>query len=119
MKVILRLISLGAAVSAAAFAGASALAGSHQDAPLISLDPPANTTDLYAFVSEEDGVEYLTAALTVFPFEEPGAATNNYQFDDNVLYEIHIALGRNIAAGHPTRWKRPPNCSKKASATQL
>jgi hypothetical protein len=72
------------------------------DAPLITLDDPANTTDVYAFVSQLNGAKYLTVALAVYPFEEPGIGPNKYNFDDNVLYEIHVSLGSDIAAGNPT-----------------
>lgn len=63
---------------------------SHMDAPLITLDPAANTSDVYAFVSEHDGQKYLTAALAVYPFQEPGIGPNLYQFDPNVVYVIHV-----------------------------
>ena len=79
-----------------------AYASSHMDAPLITLDPAANTTDVYAFVQDEDGVKTLITALGVYPFEEPGIGPNKYNFDPNVLYEIHVALGRDVAAGRPT-----------------
>ena len=72
------------------------------DAPLIILDDAANTTDVYAFVSEENGRKSLVTALGVYPFEEPGIGPNKYNFDDNVLYEIHVALGKDVAAGRPT-----------------
>ena len=49
----------------------SASASSHMDAPLITLDPAANTTDVYAFVQEENGVKVLVTALSVLP--APGA----------------------------------------------
>jgi len=75
------------------------MASSHMDAPLITLDPSANTTDVYAFRSRQDGVDYLTVALAVYPFEEPGIGPNKYNFDDNVLYQIHVALGKDVAAG--------------------
>jgi len=77
-------------------------ASSHMDAPLITLDPAANTTDVYAFVQNENGVKTLVTALGVYPFEEPGIGPNKYNFDPNVLYEIHIALGRDLAVGRPT-----------------
>jgi hypothetical protein len=32
------------------------------DAPLITLDPAANTTDVYAFVDEDNGVKSLVVA---------------------------------------------------------
>jgi hypothetical protein len=77
-------------------------ASSHMDAPLITLDPAANTTDVYAFRSAREGVDYLTAALAVYPFEEPGIGPNKYNFDDNVRYEIHVALGDDLPAGRAT-----------------
>jgi len=79
-----------------------ARASSHLDAPLIILDPAANTTDVYAFRSNSNNQKYLTVALGVYPFEEPGTGPNRYNFDDNVLYEIHVATGADIAAGRPT-----------------
>ena len=41
----------------------------------------------------------LVVALGVYPHEEPGIGPNIYNFDDNVLYEIHVATGRDLAAG--------------------
>jgi hypothetical protein len=79
-----------------------ASASSHMDAPLITLDPAANTTDVYAFVSEANGVKYLTAALAVYPFEEPSIGPNKFNFDDNVLYEIHVCTGADLKTGKAT-----------------
>src|SRR5260370_7403274 len=79
-----------------------AFASSHMDAPLITLDPAANTTDVYAFVQVENGVKTLVTALGVYPHQEPGIGPNKYNFDPNVLYQLHIALGTNVAAGRPT-----------------
>jgi hypothetical protein len=92
---------------AASFALAIGLPGatqasSHMDAPLITRDPSANTTDVYAFVDVEKGKKSLVVALAVYPHEEPGVGPNIYNFDDNVLYEIHVATGRDLAAGKPT-----------------
>src|SRR5262245_512110 len=81
---------------------ATALASSHMDAPLITLDPAANTTDVYAFVDQDGPQKSLVLALGVFPFEEPGIGPNKFNFDDNVLYEIHVALGPDVAAGRAT-----------------
>src|SRR5262245_31106001 len=78
------------------------LASSHMDAPLIVLDPSANTTDVYAFVDEDNGQKSLVVALAVYPHEEPGIGPNKYNFDDNVLYQIHVALGRDLSAGRAT-----------------
>jgi hypothetical protein len=81
---------------------APARASSHMDAPLITLDDAANTTDVYAFVSERFGRKYLTTALAVYPHEEPGVGPNKYNFDDDVLYEIRVATGDDLARGRTT-----------------
>src|SRR5919109_2078775 len=80
----------------------TALASSHMDAPLITLDDAANTTDVYAFVHDENGRKSLVTALGVYPFEEPGIGPNKFNFDDNVLYAIHVSTGRDVAAGRAT-----------------
>ncbi len=79
-----------------------AQASSHMDAPLITLDDAANTTDVYAFVTTPGGTKFLSTALVVYPFEEPGIGPNNHNFDDNVNYEIHVALGPDVARGRAT-----------------
>ncbi len=97
----LRSLALGLPLAALAWLPCPARASSHMDAPLITLDDPANTTDVYAFVSERGGRKYLSTALAVYPFEEPGIGPNAYQFDDNVRYEIHVATGGGLASGMP------------------
>lgn len=92
------LITLAAWIVVAAGAAAS----SHMDAPAVTLDDAANTTDVYAFVSEQGGTKYLTTALAVFPFEEPGIGPNAYRFDDDVRYELHVSLGDDVASGAAT-----------------
>jgi len=88
------------AAGLAATAPIVAHASSHMDAPLITFDDAANTTDVYAFLSEGGkGQLYLTTALSVYPFEEPGIGPNSYRFDDRVRYAIHIALGDNVGKG--------------------
>ena len=78
-------------------------ASSHMDAPLITLDPAANTTDIYAFVSQDqDGKKFLTVAMSVYPMENPGIGPNRYNFDDYVRYDLHVALGKDVASGRPT-----------------
>src|SRR6476620_6509812 len=66
-------------------------ASSHMDAPLITLDPAANTTDVYAFVVVRNNQKFLDVALAVYPHEEPGVGPNKYGFDANVLYQIFLA----------------------------
>ena len=75
------------------------LASSHMDAPLITLDDAANTTDVYAFLSQHNGMKHLTTALAVYPFEEPGIGPNKYNFDDNVRYDIHVLTGNDVRTG--------------------
>jgi hypothetical protein len=102
MKFPRKVLAITALCTFSLFNLGSAWASSHMDAPLITLDPAANTTDVYAFVSQVNGVKYLTAALAVYPFEEPSIGPNKYNFDDNVLYEIHVSTGTDLAEGEAT-----------------
>ena len=52
--------------------------------------------------SSAHGQKYLTTALAVYPHEEPGVGPNKYNFDDDVLYQIHVATGTDVAAGRST-----------------
>ena len=51
---------------------------------------------------ERFGRKYLTTALAVYPHEEPGIGPNKYNFDDDVLYEIRVATGNDVAKGRTT-----------------
>src|SRR5216117_293662 len=102
MKKITYLLSRCGMLLFAAHLIGTAHASSHQDAPLIIRDPSGNTTDVYAFVQNENGIKSLVTALGVYPHEEPGVGPNKYNFDDNVLYQIHVATGSDVAAGKPT-----------------
>src|SRR6202047_1177834 len=93
---------IGAALSTLLLTPSITKASSHMDAPLITRDPSAHITDVYAFVSKVGNVKYLTAALAVYPFEEPSIGPNKYNFDDNVLYEIHVATGADLPEGEAT-----------------
>ena len=81
------------AVAAAAFVGAvgpqGAAASSHREAPLISDDPAADNTDLYAFVSP-DKPDTVTIIANYIPFEDPAGGPNYYRFDPSVKYELHV-----------------------------
>ncbi len=95
--------SLGLALMAALLiAPGDSIASSHMDAPLITRDPSANTTDVYAFVTNKSGAKYLSVALGVYPHEFPGIGPNKYNFDDTVRYEIHVSTGADVAAGRAT-----------------
>jgi hypothetical protein len=85
--------AVAAAIAAAAFVGAAgpsgAKASSHREAPLISDDPAADNTDVYAFVSP-DKPDTVTIIANYIPFEDPAGGPNYYRFDPTVRYEIHV-----------------------------
>jgi hypothetical protein len=62
---------------------------SHREAPEISKDPVADSTDVYAFVSP-DKPHTVTLIANYIPLEGPAGGPNFYEFGDDVLYEIHI-----------------------------
>ena len=66
-----------------------ALASSHREAPLISDDPLADNTDVYAFVSPDDP-NSVTIIANYIPAELPHGGPNYYTFGENIRYEIHI-----------------------------
>src|SRR3954454_297352 len=67
----------------------TASASSHSEAPLISQDPRADNTDLYAFVSPDD-TNTVTIVANYIPLEAPASGPNFYSFDDSALYQIGI-----------------------------
>jgi hypothetical protein len=66
-----------------------AKASSHREAPLISADPLADNTDVYAFVSP-DRANSVTVLANFIPLEEPAGGPNFFRFDDNVLYQVRF-----------------------------
>src|SRR5262245_65084989 len=62
---------------------------SHREAPEISKDAVADSTDLYAFVSP-DRPGSVTLIANYIPLEEPAGGPNFYEFGDDVKYCIHI-----------------------------
>jgi Domain of unknown function (DUF4331) len=62
---------------------------SHREAPEISKDPVADSTDVYAFVSP-DAPDTVTLIANYVPLQLPSGGPNFYEFGDDVLYEIHI-----------------------------
>ncbi len=66
-----------------------ALASSHREAPLISTDPLADNTDVYAFKSPTDA-EKIVLIANYIPFEDPNGGPNYYTFGENIRYEIHV-----------------------------
>ncbi len=67
----------------------NASASSHREAPLISNDPLADNTDLYAFRSPCDTNQVVMIADYI-PFELPQGGPNYYNFGENIRYEIHV-----------------------------
>jgi Domain of unknown function (DUF4331) len=64
-------------------------ASSHREAPLISIDPLADNTDVYAFRSPDDP-NTITIIANYIPFESPEGGPNYYTFGSRVRYEIHV-----------------------------
>src|SRR6516162_4825421 len=62
---------------------------SHREAPEISKDPVADSTDVYAFVSP-DKPGTVTLIANYIPLQSPAGGPNFYEFGDDVLYEIHV-----------------------------
>ena len=62
---------------------------SHREAPEISKDPVADSTDLYAFVSP-DRPDTVTLIANYLPMQLPSAGPNFFEFGEDVLYEIHV-----------------------------
>ena len=70
---------------------------SHREAPAISKDAVADSTDLYAFVSPDDP-STVTIIANYLPGEAPFGGPNFYEFADDVLYRVNID---NDADGKP------------------
>lgn len=88
----LRVSLVLAAVAALSFIGVKTLlvtASSHREAPLISNDPQADNTDLYAFRSPTDP-NTVTIIAAYSPGELPQGGPNYYSFGEGIRYEIHI-----------------------------
>ncbi len=75
----------------------AAIAGSYREAPLISGDPVADSTDLYAFVSP-DKPDTVTLIADYIGPEFPQGGPSFERFGDDVLYSINID---NMGDGQP------------------
>ena len=69
-----------------------ASASSHREAPAIALDPAADNTDVYAWVTPGTHDKLYVVANWI-PLEEPSGGPNFHAFDPDVRYEIHVARG--------------------------
>ena len=63
---------------------------SHREAPEISKDPVADSTDVYAFRSP-DAPDTVTIIANFIPLQQPNSGPNFFEFDDDVIYDIKIA----------------------------
>ena len=94
----------------------SAQASSHREAPMISRDPTADNTDLYAFRSP-DGSNTVTIVANFIPLEEPAGGPNFNAFDDNVLYELKVDAPT-LPTSSASRPRTPtPTCSGPRSSS--
>jgi hypothetical protein len=87
------LLAVVGAALAALFLGrlapSASNASSHREAPLISEDPTADNTDLYAFRSP-DKPNTLTIVSNWIPGEDPAAGPNYYTFSQSAKYNIFV-----------------------------
>jgi len=84
-----KLAFFGVVVALVGFQMLPGRASSHREAPLISQDPTADNTDLYAWVDATD-TSKVNIVANYIPLEQPAGGPNFPAFDDNVLYEIHV-----------------------------
>src|SRR4029453_11833136 len=97
----------GLAFAAALFVlvSGAAQASSHREAPLISKDTFADNTDTYASVSPAHPDNVVLVANWI-PFEHPSGGPNYFEFDDRVLYEIHVSNDGDPDAEFPYTLRR-------------
>jgi hypothetical protein len=62
---------------------------SHREAPLISNDPLADNTDVYAFRNPANPSNMVIIANYI-PFEAPHGGPNYFNFGEHIAYDIHI-----------------------------
>src|SRR4051812_6920228 len=88
-----RRTALVAALMAALAAGVLTVAlssgSSHREAPLSSIDPTGDDTDVYAFTAP-DAQGALTIVGNWIPFEDPAGGPNFYRFDDRAHYYLNV-----------------------------
>src|SRR4051794_25629637 len=81
--------ALMAALAAGGLTGAPSSGSSHREAPLSSIDPTGDDTDVYAFTAN-DAPGSLTIVGNWIPFEDPAGGPNFYRFDDRAHYYFNI-----------------------------
>lgn len=89
MKKISNILSLVGVVAMICLQTTQVFASSHREAPLISNDPLADNTDLYAFKSPTNP-ENVVLIANYIPFEHPAGGPNWYSFGERIRYEVHV-----------------------------
>jgi hypothetical protein len=82
-------LSIVAALVAIVVAVPLSIGSSHREAPLTSIDPTADDTDVYAYTAK-DAPDDLTVVANWVPFEDPAGGPNFYKFDQKARYYINI-----------------------------
>jgi hypothetical protein len=82
-------LAIVAAVLAIGVAVPLSHGSSHREAPLTSIDPTADDTDVYAFTAP-DAQHSLTVVANWVPFEDPAGGPNFYKFDPKARYYINV-----------------------------
>ena len=81
--------ALLAAIMASVLAVSIGAGSSHREAPLTSMDPTADDTDLYAFRAA-DAPDKLTVIANWIPFEDPAGGPNFYALDPKAHYYVNV-----------------------------
>jgi hypothetical protein len=82
LAIVAALLAIGVAVPLS-------IGSSHREAPLTSIDPTGDDTDVYAFTAP-DAPNALTVVANWVPFEDPAGGPNFYKFDPKARYYINI-----------------------------
>jgi hypothetical protein len=82
LAIVAALLAIGVAVPLS-------FGSSHREAPLTSIDPTGDDTDVYAFTAP-DAQHSLTVVANWVPFEDPAGGPNFYKFDPKARYYINI-----------------------------
>jgi hypothetical protein len=82
-------LAIVAALVALGIGAALSIGSSHREAPLTSIDPTGDDTDVYAYTAK-DAPHALTVAANWVPFEDPAGGPNFYKFDPKARYYINI-----------------------------
>jgi hypothetical protein len=88
-KLAILTVALLAALAAGVLAVTAGSGSSHREAPLSSLDPTGDDTDVYAFVAP-DAKGSVTLIGNWIPFEDPAGGPNFYRFDDRASYYLNV-----------------------------